>query len=135
MVDRDVPQLGVSHLREQSAYQDGEAAPGKLPAISLLDTLSPGDEESHGADLSSASIRPSSPSPPTSTDEDEKRSDLESGRASFSRPHAAHDTPAEQIDSNVVSWDGPDDSSNPVNWSRGLKWGNVAVVAAITFIT
>lgn len=134
MVELVLPQQGATQLRGESAYQHGEAVQEKLPVINQLDTLTPGEEENYGADPSSSSIQPSSRSLPTST-EDEKRNDLESGRASFNLPNAAQDTSAGQIDSNIVSWDGPDDCSNPVNWPKGLKWGNVAVVAAITFLT
>ncbi|KAI9710403.1 MAG: hypothetical protein M1812_007439 [Candelaria pacifica] len=38
-------------------------------------------------------------------------------------------------DPNIVDWDGPDDPANPLNWSNKLKWGNIAVISAITFIT
>ena len=38
-------------------------------------------------------------------------------------------------DPNIVSWDGPDDPENPVNWKESLKWANVAAVSAVTFIT
>ena len=38
-------------------------------------------------------------------------------------------------DPNIISWDGPDDPENPVNWKEGTKWANVAAVSAFTFIT
>ncbi|KAI9751778.1 MAG: hypothetical protein M1835_001169 [Candelina submexicana] len=38
-------------------------------------------------------------------------------------------------DPNIVDWDGLNDAANPLNWSNGLKWGNIAVISAITFIT
>ena len=37
--------------------------------------------------------------------------------------------------SNIVSWDGPDDSKNPMNWSSARKFGNIVVVSLITLIT
>jgi hypothetical protein len=42
---------------------------------------------------------------------------------------------AEEEDPNVVFWDGPQDPTNPMNWSFNKKWGTVAIVSAITFLT
>lgn len=131
----------LCQTREESPYQlhqDHEVVQEKPPATNPLGPPTVSDEESHGVVVPSEEQhfppRPPSPSPHTSA-EDEKEGDLELGRASFTLPQANHDTPAEPIDSNVVYWDGPDDPANPVNWSAGLKWANVAVVSAITFIT
>ena len=69
----------------------------------------------------------------------EKATDLEAGRHSTStvdkkdaEVQAAHQEPA---DPNIVDWDGPDDLGNPVNWSSKRKWTNIAIMAAITFLT
>ncbi|PNY28265.1 major facilitator superfamily transporter [Tolypocladium capitatum] len=43
------------------------------------------------------------------------------------------DAVAEEGDPNVVDWDGPDDPANPQNWSHLWKWGNIVVLAVITF--
>lgn len=59
--------------------------------------------------------------------------DLEGGRQKF--PAAVEPTSEEADDPNIVSWDGPDDPDNPLNWSSGLKWSNIALVSAITFVT
>ena len=45
------------------------------------------------------------------------------------------DTQQVGSDPNIVDWDGPDDPANPINWSEKLKWGNVAVISSITFLT
>lgn len=37
-------------------------------------------------------------------------------------------------DPDLVDWDGPDDPANPQNWSSRWKWGNIAVLSAITFL-
>ncbi|KAH6842627.1 general substrate transporter [Chaetomium sp. MPI-CAGE-AT-0009] len=42
---------------------------------------------------------------------------------------------AESKDPNVVSWDGPDDPTNPMNWSMRKKWSNIAVLSVLTIIT
>jgi hypothetical protein len=41
----------------------------------------------------------------------------------------------EDGDPNTVSWDGPDDPANPMNWTMRKKWGNVAVLSILTIIT
>jgi hypothetical protein len=35
----------------------------------------------------------------------------------------------------TVSWDGPDDKANPLNFSVARRWLTVALVSLITFIT
>lgn len=35
----------------------------------------------------------------------------------------------------IVSWDGPDDKANPLNFSVSRRWLTVANVSLITFIT
>jgi hypothetical protein len=41
----------------------------------------------------------------------------------------------EERDPNIVTWDGPDDPTNPMNWTMRKKWGNVAVLSILTIIT
>ncbi len=41
----------------------------------------------------------------------------------------------EDGDPNIVSWDGPDDPANPMNWTMRKKWSNVAVLSILTIIT
>ncbi|KAI6090747.1 major facilitator superfamily transporter [Hypoxylon rubiginosum] len=41
----------------------------------------------------------------------------------------------EKTDPNIVDWDGPDDPTNPQNWSDRKKWANVGALAAITFFS
>ena len=42
-----------------------------------------------------------------------------------------------QLDENVVWWDEPEDQDpdNPMNWGAGRKWGTIAILGFITFIT
>lgn len=62
--------------------------------------------------------------------------DLEDNRQSFPSAKSDMGLPADSDqDPNIVTWDGPNDPANPMNWSEALKWGNIAVIAAITFIT
>jgi hypothetical protein len=41
----------------------------------------------------------------------------------------------EAMDPNIVSWDGPDDPTNPMNWTMRKKWSNIAVLSVLTIIT
>lgn len=34
-----------------------------------------------------------------------------------------------------VTWDGPDDPKNPLNWTRGRKWAATLIVSSFTFIS
>jgi hypothetical protein len=40
-------------------------------------------------------------------------------------------------DENIVWWDDPvdQDPENPMNWPASKKWGTIAVISSITFIT
>lgn len=62
--------------------------------------------------------------------------DLEGGTQKFPAAKTDVESPSEEAaDPNIVSWDGPNDPDNPVNWSSGLKWSNIALISAITFVT
>ena len=60
---------------------------------------------------------------------------MEAGNRSSSSSKKEPDVGQAAVDPNIVDWDGPDDHGNPINWSEALKWGNVAVIATITFLT
>jgi hypothetical protein len=58
----------------------------------------------------------------------------------------SNDKPSEQLqkektreeqarDPNLVTWDGPDDPTNPKNWSIKRKWAATFVVSSFTFIS
>lgn len=40
----------------------------------------------------------------------------------------------EQIDPDIVDWDGPNDPENPMNWSRGRKWWISILTAFLTLV-
>ena len=42
---------------------------------------------------------------------------------------------SEEIDPDIVWWDSEDDPQNPQNWPFSKKWGTVAILSAITFLT
>ncbi|KAM4066943.1 major facilitator superfamily protein [Hirsutella rhossiliensis] len=63
------------------------------------------------------------------TEKDLERLD---GESSTSAPEATEPTPR---DPSVVSWDGPDDPENPLNWPLARKAAAIGVVSAITFLS
>lgn len=40
----------------------------------------------------------------------------------------------EEKDPNVVDWDGPDDPTNPLNWSKKRKWGIAVCMGLMTLV-
>lgn len=75
-----------------------------------------------------------------SIDEDlEKRSDATQGEEEDddSRNQQRDDyneADIEGSDPDLVDWDGPDDPTNPLNWSRARKWWITMVTAFLTFV-
>lgn len=65
----------------------------------------------------------------------EKEIDLEAGHRSEGSDKKESETTKQEVDPNIVDWDGPDDPKNPINWSEKLKWANVAVISSVTFLT
>ncbi|KAF2684806.1 MFS general substrate transporter [Lentithecium fluviatile CBS 122367] len=62
----------------------------------------------------------------------------QSGAAStISDEKTLEESPAaeSQTDPDIVDWDGPDDPENPLNWSKGRKWGLIACLGAVTLVT
>ena len=37
-------------------------------------------------------------------------------------------------DPNIVTWDGPDDEENPVNWTSTKRWTHIVLVSAVTLV-
>ncbi|KXH60647.1 polyamine transporter 3 [Colletotrichum nymphaeae SA-01] len=42
---------------------------------------------------------------------------------------------SEEDDRNIVTWDGPDDPQNPMNWPDSRKWINLALMSLLTIIS
>ncbi|KAL8791737.1 MAG: hypothetical protein Q9195_005675 [Heterodermia aff. obscurata] len=72
-------------------------------------------------------------SPPSLESDDTRIKDEEQAVANTETKLETEDVG--DIDPNIVSWDGPDDPENPINWKESLKWANVVAVSFITFIT
>ncbi|KAL2052844.1 hypothetical protein ABVK25_006783 [Lepraria finkii] len=111
------------------------------PPLVLASTAVP--SSSHPEKLSSTTpeagnMSSMSDAPPKASPDLEKETmetDLEVGTRSSSSSNKEEDTQQAGSDPNIVDWDGPDDPANPMNWSEKLKWGNVAVISSITFLT
>ncbi|KIO33904.1 hypothetical protein M407DRAFT_60350, partial [Tulasnella calospora MUT 4182] len=43
--------------------------------------------------------------------------------------------PSQDVDSNVVTWEGPNDPANPQNWSGKKKWIATTIVSCFTFMS
>lgn len=87
----------------------------------------------------SLKVDPTEPSAAADAEEDLEKTaaglteeDLEKGDGSASNGNGSAE---EKKDPNMVDWDGPDDSANPMNWPPRKKWSLVAVLSAITFTT
>ncbi|KAK4126996.1 MFS general substrate transporter [Parathielavia appendiculata] len=71
----------------------------------------------------------------------EPNSDLDAATIVPESESVTRDGPAgekreeEGSDPNIVSWDGPDDPTNPMNWTMRKKWSNIAVLSVLTVIT
>lgn len=65
----------------------------------------------------------------------DKESDLEAGRRDSSAKEHAEEEATPHADSNIVDWNGPDDPQNPINWAASRKWGIIAILASISFLT
>ncbi|KAF2641571.1 MFS general substrate transporter [Massarina eburnea CBS 473.64] len=61
--------------------------------------------------------------------------DLEKGAISSDEDGEIEEINEEEEDPDVVFWDGPNDPENPMNWPANKRWGTVAVVSGLTFLT
>lgn len=92
-------------------------------------------EEGHDADLTTAA-RTGAAQEDVARDADLEKGDHPS-TATSEAPTVVEDEASESKDPNVVWWDEPADAdpANPMNWSSQKKWGNIAVLSTITFVT
>lgn len=55
--------------------------------------------------------------------------------AGSNQPESGHDyDDVSNPNPNLVTWDGPDDPENPLNWTSAKRWTTVAVVSYTTFL-
>lgn len=94
--------------------------------------------EGHDADIptnigSIPSSRPRTPAGDGKGVSAAMEKDLEKGADTGSI--ASTETPEDIPDPNIVDFDGPDDTENPMKWKASKKWGMISLVSAITFLT
>ena len=77
-----------------------------------------------------------SPSIPTNTSRYSVKNDTERGFNNMSLDDHQDVDDSAQVNANpdIVDWDGPNDSANPLNWSKSIRIGHVALVSIITLI-
>lgn len=88
--------------------------------------------EGHDADIPTDTTTPSKA---VAADHDLEKSNLHSKSTSLSDEHDNNDEPIETQDPSIVDWDSSSDPANPLNWSTGHKWFQIAVLSALTFLT
>ncbi len=73
---------------------------------------------------------------PTNTPKHSVQDDMEKGssQANLDDHPDVYDSAQPRADPNIIDWDGPDDATNPQNWSKGMRIGHVALISIITLI-
>ncbi|KAE8137837.1 major facilitator superfamily domain-containing protein [Aspergillus pseudotamarii] len=70
---------------------------------------------------------------------DDSESDEDHGTSSAEPNTGSHDSQKSRLlfvdQDSLVTWSGPDDPSNPLNWSRPRKWISTLLVSCFTFIS
>ncbi|KAK0271390.1 hypothetical protein LTR91_025323 [Friedmanniomyces endolithicus] len=109
--------------KEQLALQEGHDA--DIPSNQGVETDA--EAAANRNEFNSGLDKDKEPSSPSSIDE--PISDLEKGQPTTTAEEQ------EPVDPNIVDWSGPDDPENPMNFTATVKWGNIAVLSAMTFLT
>ncbi len=60
---------------------------------------------------------------------------VNSAQCSIRAKEETEGTSEEESDPNIVTWDGPNDPMNPMNWTDRKKWMNIAVLSIMTVVT
>ena len=53
---------------------------------------------------------------------------------SLGSPASYEDQPIDDVDEDVVDFDGPHDLENPINWSPAYKWSIVIVISIMSLV-
>ncbi|KAK3072520.1 hypothetical protein LTR53_006656 [Teratosphaeriaceae sp. CCFEE 6253] len=125
MVGMKVPAFLGGDLpeKEQLAMQEGHDA--DIPSNAGVET-----EKEYAARNKEYSPELDNDKEPSSRSSiNEPVSDLEKGQPTTTAEEQ------EPIDPNIVDWDGPDDPENPLNFTNGVKWGNITVLSLLTLMT
>ncbi|KAL8897001.1 MAG: hypothetical protein Q9207_007436, partial [Kuettlingeria erythrocarpa] len=91
-------------------------------------------QEQHGAHLHDDD-RTIYPSTNHSTASDYGDTDPEKGGLAKDELRAIDEKQQEPLEPNLVDWDGPDDPEKPTNWASSRKYGIIAIISSITFLT
>ena len=77
-----------------------------------------------------------SPKIPTNSSRHSVQNDMErrSNDMSLDDHQDVDDSAQVRANPNIVDWDGPNDSANPLNWSKSIRIGHVALISIITLI-
>ncbi|KAF9882785.1 hypothetical protein FE257_005153 [Aspergillus nanangensis] len=71
----------------------------------------------------------------SSTDSDPEQPNDVSRGEEMARTNAMENHLLPSSDKHLVTWSGPDDPANPLNWSRRKKWVSTLLVSCFTFIS
>ncbi|KNG52703.1 cycloheximide resistance protein [Stemphylium lycopersici] len=71
----------------------------------------------------------------TSGEKDLEKGHQDTASVSSAACSANHDDDPPCTDANIIDFDGPDDAENPLNWPASKRWGMMALISGITFLT
>ena len=77
-----------------------------------------------------------SPKIPINSSRHSVQNDMERGSNDMSLDDHQDVDDSAQVRANpkIVDWNGPNDSANPLNWSKSIRIGHVALISIITLI-
>lgn len=73
--------------------------------------------------------------PQHQSDDKSDRRDLEAQTMHDHIPSSDVDSDGSSKDSNIVNWDGPEDSENPLQWSSRKKITAISIVSFLAFLS
>ncbi|CAN9084950.1 unnamed protein product [Alternaria alternata] len=112
-----------SEIIDQAAAEGHDAdIPGNLGSIHQVPSHTP--ERRHSLDEKKHEY--------TTGEQDVEKGNRPASIYSADEPDAEEEP---ERDPNIVDFDGPDDPENPLNWKASRKWGMVALISGITFLT
>lgn len=140
-----LPITKISEHDQQLSTAPGTKAPTTSERLTFAEAETPLSSEKETTVLPEPNTSSTHPAASSTSDYNEQKSsasslrekdiDLEAAHRGSSSSKKEPETQQTEVDPNIVGWDGPDDPKNPYNWTGGLKWGNVAVISSITFLT
>jgi hypothetical protein len=132
----DLDEAGGSYFKNT----DAEQTP-KVERVRTAEKLHPAAVATKEPTQGNKELESSARSQPSDTGSEEKQGqdvDIERGEKAPSEKLGDHDlTLVESAphDPNIVNWDGPNDPAKGTNWKASKKWGIVATLSCLTFIS